>query len=270
MASSARRIREVRGWLGALSATRSLVLLTSLAGIVAAPLLAQEVGTTCVAVPRKTAARDTAPVGPDSPILYGLALAVTAALAAPSAYALLPLDSTRDTVPPSSRPRLSAWASVGTAFSHNPDVGFTHSENARLAVGNFRADLGVASFHLVPQRIEYLTGRIGWLGRQGCHAAGGVMIGYRGMRGPPILGRQQGVEIGLPLVISTRRVRWRLESYYVVSRRETDWNFRLEADRLQRDRMPLFTGLKLELMSLPIGKAGGVRWGTFGAVIGLP
>lgn len=124
-------------------------------------------------------------------------------LAAPSMYV-----SFADSIPPPgrnefARNHLALYLTGGPVASQNPDLGWTHGESIELLSHGVYADGRFEQFYLFPQHLGYATGHLGFIVPSAHRLSGGLAVGYRGVRGPPILGRQEGVEVALPLVWST-------------------------------------------------------------------
>lgn len=94
--------------------------------------------------------------------------------------------------------------------------------------------------------------------------ARGITAGYRDVPG---LRRQQGVEIAFPCVIGGPRTWTRLESSYVLSNRQSRWNYRLQWEH-RPGGGPLIVGSHIELDSWKIRNHGALSHGSFGLLIG--
>lgn len=214
----------------------------------------------------RCATRDTLPHrGPvDSPLLlFGMV-----ALAAPPLF-LMATDSAGASAVPFAflRHHVALMLSGGPVFSQNQDLGWTHAENLQARLGGIYADARLEHYYLFPQNIRYEIARLGYLLRTHS-AAGGITIGYRGAYGPPIEGRQQGLEVGLPFLVGDADRPYLLESYYVMTSPITTWNYRLEHDWPVRGR-PLTLGWRAEAMSFPLARGRRIAWFTMATVIGL-
>jgi hypothetical protein len=190
-------------------------------------------------------------------------------LAAPSMY----LAFTDSSGPPPSRTEfganhLSFYLAGGPVASQNPDLGWTYGAQIELLTRGFYSDGRLEQFYLIPQHLGYATAHVGFIVPSEHRLSGGVALGYRGVRGPAILGRQHGVEIALPLVWSTGDRWWRFESYYVASTHGTNWNYRVQGEWPFRHSRYV-AGVKAETMSLPIRDRSDVAWVTLAAVVGV-
>lgn len=221
-----------------------------------------------------TLLRDTSVAGDDRKrqcVDCGMLIFPAAALflAAPSMYVSFGDSSP----PPPARTEfgarhLSFYLTGGPVASQNPDLGWTYSENIELLAHGLYADGRLEQFYLLPQHLGYESGHIGFIIPSTHRLSGGLAVGYRGVRGPSIVGRQEGVEIALPLVWSTGDRWWRFESYYVASSHGTNWNYRVQGEWPIR-RTRYVAGVKAETMSLPIRDRSDVAWVTLTAVIGV-
>ncbi|HKW11779.1 MAG TPA: hypothetical protein VJO33_15435, partial [Gemmatimonadaceae bacterium] len=189
-------------------------------------------------------------------------------LAAPSAFL-----SFFDSAPTPARreygnTHLAVYVSGGPVASQNPDLGWTHSQNVELLAHGVVADARLEQYYLFPQHLRYVTSHLGFILPSEHGLSGGMTFGYRGVHGPPIIGRQQGIEITLPLIWSRGDAWWRLESYYVGSTRGTNWNYRVQGEwPLGRTRY--VAGVKAETIALPIRDRSDISWVTLTAVLGV-
>lgn len=189
-------------------------------------------------------------------------------LAAPSAF-LSFIDSTAT---PSRRQygktHLAAYLTGGPVASQNPDLGWTHGQNIEVLAYGVLMDVRLEQFYLFPQHLGYVTSHLGFIMTSEYGLAGGITFGYRGVRGPPVIGRQEGVEITLPLIWSRGDAWWRFESFYVGNTHGTNWNYRVQGE------WPLggtryVAGVKAETMALPIRDRSDVSWVTLTALLGI-
>lgn len=156
----------------------------------------------------------------------------------------------------------------GPTATQNPDLGWTHTEGLELLAHGAYMELRGEHYYLFPQHIQYALARVGWFAHPTATASGGLTVGYRGTRGPPIEGRQQGVELAFPVVIDLGSRWWRFEPYYVASLHQTTWNYRIEAEWPIPRRSEL-AGFRIDAMSLPIRNTTRIAWVTIAAVIGV-
>src|SRR3954470_4606793 len=116
-------------------------------------------------------------------------------LAAPSSF-LSFIDSTTT---PSRREygntHLAAYLTGGPVASQNPDLGCTHGQNIEVLAYSVLVDVRVERYYLFPQHLGYVTSHLGFIMPSEYGLAGGITFGYRGVRGPPVIGRQEGIEI---------------------------------------------------------------------------
>jgi hypothetical protein len=94
--------------------------------------------------------------------------------------------------------------------------------------------------------------------------AGGVMIGYRDVRGPR---PHDGVEVAFPFVVGGSGGWVRLETAYVMSPKQSSWNYRLQWERLQGNG-PVTLGIRLDLNSWELRNRGRLSHGVLGILIG--
>lgn len=190
-------------------------------------------------------------------------------LAAPSTYVTF-ADSA---APPPAQTEfgashVAAYLAGGPVGWEGPDVGWTQSAQIEVLAHELYVDGRLEQFELPPQHLGYATAHLGVIVPSTHRLSGGVAVGYRGVRGPLIDGRQQGVEVALPLVWSTGDRWWRFESYYVVSAHGTNWNYRVQGEWPIRHSRYV-AGVKAEGMALPIRDRTTLSWFTLGAVIGV-
>lgn len=246
---------------------RSLLFALAFAGVASAqrPATAPADSTRTDTARCRCATRDTLRRHPvDSPLmLFGMV-----ALAAPPLL-LMGIDSAGASAGPFTfmRHHAAAFLSGGPVFSQNQDLGWTHAEIVETRFGGVYAQARLEHYYLFPQNIRYEVAHIGYLWRTHA-AAGGVTVGYRRAAGPPIEGRQQGIEVGLPLVVGDGDRPYLIESYYVATSPVTTWNYRLEHDWPVRGR-PLTLGWRAEAMSFPLARGRRIAWFTLATVIGL-
>lgn len=166
------------------------------------------------------------------------------------------------------RGHVAAYVTGGPVFTQNDDLGWTHTESVEALARGAYAELRLEHYYLFPQHVQYGLARVGYLARPAPTVSGGVTIGYRGVRGPPIEGRQQGVEIAFPLLIDLGTRWWRFEPYYVASAQGVRWNYRIEGEWPIPGR-PVVAGWRADAMSLRFRDRTRVDWFTIAAVVGI-
>lgn len=163
---------------------------------------------------------------------------------------------------------VAMYLSGGTVGSQNPSSGWTYGESVEILARGLYVDGRLEQYFLQPQHVGYATAHAGFILPSMHHLAGGVLVGYRAVRGPAVNGREQGVEVALPLVWSTGDRWWRFESFYVGNTHGTNWNYRVQGEwPLRRSRY--VAGVKAETMTLPIRDRSNISWLTLTAVIGV-
>ena len=210
--------------------------------------------------------RDTTPrvVNP-----HGMQVALYALVFAPGAIpALIPKDSSR------------SGSSLGFADNHlafyvtgglasgrdGPVLGASWTGSGRIQVFLRSAllEVRVEQFQLL-EHVEYRTVRAGRLFRPNKHAIGGLTLGYRSVRN---LAAHEGVEIAFPLIAGDAHTWVRVESGYVVSDKQSSWNYLLQLER-RVGRGPLLIGCNVELKTLEIRNHGKLSHGNFALVLAL-
>src|SRR6185369_8094890 len=169
--------------------------------------------------PKDTASRDSTRAVRDSRryncpdcgmLAFGAAVGYIAGfLASPSLYLTHGGAALPKPTKPLDAPPLSVYITGGPVASQNEDLGWSHAEAVELIARGFYADLRYEQYWLLPQHVLYGVARVGYLARPLPGAYGGVVVGYRGARGQPIEGRQQGIEVGFPLFLGLGAGRWR-------------------------------------------------------------
>jgi hypothetical protein len=124
-------------------------------------------------------------------------------------------------------------------------------------------ELRVEQFRLL-EHVEYRTVRVGRLFHPRAGAAGGVTLGYRSVHS---LRAHEGIEVGFPFVGGGRATWMRLESAYVLSTKQSSWNYRLQAER-RIGRGPLIVGCNAEFKTWEIRRHGQLSHGTFAILLG--
>ena len=212
--------------------------------------------------------RDSVPVRQCVDCMMLIFPAAALGLVAPSAFLSI-IDST--TTPRQreyGNTHLAAYLTGGPVASQNPDLGWTHGQNIEVLAYGVLADVRLEQYYLFPQHLGYVTSHLGFILPSQHGLAGGITFGYRGVHGPPIIGRQEGMEITLPLIWSRGDAWWRFESYYVGSTRGTNWNYRVQGEwPLGATRY--VAGVKAETMALAIRDRSDVAWVTLTAVLGI-
>jgi hypothetical protein len=94
--------------------------------------------------------------------------------------------------------------------------------------------------------------------------AGGVTLGYRAVRGPRA---HDGLEVAFPFVGGGLRGWVRAEAAYVVSLKQSSWNYRLQGERLL-GRWPVFAGFCVDLKAWEIRRRGKLSHGTLAVLLG--
>ena len=163
---------------------------------------------------------------------------------------------------------VALYLTGGPVASQNPDLGWTHGEEIELVTHHVYADGRLEQYYLLPQHLGYATGHIGFVLESEHRLSGGMGVGYRGVHGPPVDGKQQGLEVALPLVWSSGDRWWRFESFYVLTTHGSTWNYRVQGEwPLRRSRY--VAGVKAETIALPISDRSNISWVTLTAVVGV-
>jgi hypothetical protein len=137
------------------------------------------------------------------------------------------------------------------------------SASVEVLAGGFLAEARVEHFG-VPDPLRYTTLRVGRLSHPRPEVAGGVTLGYRHVRGPR---PHDGLEIGFPFIGGGPGGWVRFETTYVISLRQSSWNYRLQWERLL-GRGPFFVGANLELKAWEIRRRGELSHGVLGILVG--
>ena len=137
------------------------------------------------------------------------------------------------------------------------------SASVEVLVAGFLAEARLERFQY-PEPLRYTTVRVGRLSHPFPEMAGGVTLGYRHVRGPR---PHDGLEIGLPFVAGGPGGWVRFETAYVISLRQSSWNYRLQWERLL-GRGPFFVGANLELKAWQIRRRGELSHGVLGILFG--
>jgi hypothetical protein len=170
--------------------------------------------------------------------------------------------------------RLGFWKDHVSLYFTAGDVASSSDSVASLAtrVGTAsvevlkRGFLAEARFEYfeVPAPLRYATLRFGRLSHPIPSVAGGVTLGYRHVRGPR---PHDGLEIGFPFIAGGPGGWVRMEAAYVVSLRQSSWNYRLQWERLL-GRGPFFVGANLDLKAWEIRRRGELSHGVVGILVG--
>ena len=216
-----------------------------------APALAQQpaIPAECVAA-ADSVPRDSLQVNDD--IHGGMALVLLTVFTAPSL--LLPF------VDPCNRidePELGFWRNHASVAATLGGM----SDGSRNGVG-FRAEIEVLlrglygeaqferypTFGDLPETVRLRSARVGYLFHPARYVAGGVTVGYRTARGAPDEWATEGVEIGLPVVVSipghTRWAWW--ETSYLITAERVVPSLRLRGD-FPLGRTPFVAGFSMEV-----------------------
>ena len=200
---------------------------------------------------------------------YALPAAAIAIVAAPSLLlGILPKDSIR------SAPALGYWndrvsvyATEGLASGRRgPILGasWTGSGSVELFRRGLLVEGRVERFKLL-QHVDYLTARAGRLWHPAPPLAGGITLGYRSV---PHLRKHEGIEVGFPFIVGRRNAWLRFETSYVMSNRQSSWNYRAQGER-RLGRTPFLVGCNAELKSWEIRRYSEASHGSFGIVLGI-
>ena len=218
---------RVRGWL-----SRALAIFIA-AFVHASPLSAQTPPVRRDSVQRDSASADS--VRRDSTAAtpnHMLQVALYALVIAPAG---LPWIHPKDTVEqPDSlgfwTDHIAVHATGGLASGRDgPILGASWTGSASLEVLSGGTVFEVRSEHLqLHEHVEYRTFRIGQMARPRARYAGGVTIGVRRVRNLP---RHEGLEIAFPFVGGGQNAWLRLESAYVMSIKQSSWNYRIQYER---------------------------------------
>ena len=179
-------------------------------------------------------------------------------------------------IPPDSAPvsnRLGYWnehvslyASGGLASGRDgPILGasWTGTGSIELLRRGVIVEARLEQFQLL-RHVEYRTLRVGRLWHTRARLAGGIVAGFRDAPG---LRRQQGVEIAFPFIAGGSRTWMRWESSYVLSNRQSSWNYRLQWEHRPRGG-PLIVGCNVEPDSWELRNHGELSHGSFGMLVG--
>ena len=165
------------------------------------------------------------------------------------------------------RDHLSVYVSGG-AISASTDTDDVYSTWATLGavellVNQFLLEVRAERF-LMPEELTYAGVRVGRMSRRYRTISGGATIGYRAVRGSR---PHDGIEIAFPFVTGGPGGWVRFETAYVMSNKQSSWNYRVQWDRLQGNG-PVFLGLRLDLNSWELRRRGRLSHGVFGVVLG--
>jgi hypothetical protein len=163
-------------------------------------------------------------------------------LAAPAGLLLLsesPSDSARPRAPADFA---VAYATAGIAGDTGQN--WLHSADVEVLRHDWFGELRVETFY-IPRRFQYETVRVGRFTRAGS-LTGGLTLGFQWARDDRA---QQGVEVGLPLIIGGPRARVLSEASYVVSSKTACITYRLQGE-LGLFHSSLFLGANVELKTL--------------------
>jgi hypothetical protein len=155
-----------------------------------------------------------------------------------------------------------AAADVDAEYLYIPAQAGSGSASVEMVKRGFLAEARVEHFE-VPE-LRYATLRVGRLSHPLPTVAGGVTLGYVDVRGPR---PYDGVEIGFPFIAGGPGGWVRFEAAYVISLRQSTWNYRLQWERLLR-RGPFFVGANLELKGWEIRRRGQLSHGVIGILFG--
>ena len=178
-----------------------------------------------------------------------------------------------DPPPPGAPKRLGFWRDHASAFvagdaaSTPEDEGWTGSGSVEVLRGRLYGEVRLEHFRLnvgPPVSLRYRTLRLGRMGHPNPQLAAGVTLGYRDVLGPRA---HDGVEVGFPLIAGGPNGWVRLETAYVMSLKQSSWNYGARWQRRLRGG-PFFAGLDLELKSWEIRRHGQLSHGTLGVLLG--
>jgi hypothetical protein len=161
---------------------------------------------------------------------------------------------------------VSFYVTGGLASGHDgPILGasWTGSGNLEVLWRSTFAEARMEQFRLL-DHVEYRTVRVGRLFHPDARMAGGVTLGYRSVRN---LRAHEGVEIGFPFIYGGRNTWTRFEAAYVLSEKQSSWNYRLQWER-RVGRGPFIVGCNVELKSWEIRNHGQLSHGMFAIVLG--
>jgi len=174
---------------------------------------------------------------------------------------------------PGAPTRLGYWRDhaslsfAGGGAATPEDEGWAGSAAFEVLRGCLIAEARLEHFRLnvgPPVALQYRSARVGRLSRPNPGIAAGVMLGYRDVRGPRA---HDGVEVAFPFIGGGPAGWVRLEAAYVVSLRQSSWNYRAQWQR-RLGGGPFFAGLDLELKAWEIRRRGELSHATLGAVFG--
>ena len=199
---------------------------------------------------------------------HGLEAALYAVVIAPAGLMSI--------IPPDSAPvphplgywddHVSLYASGGLASGRDgPILGasWTGTGSIELLRRGVIVEARREQFQLL-RHVEYRTIRAGRLWHSRARLAAGITAGYRDAPG---LRRQQGVEVAFPFIAGGSRTWMRWESSYVLSNRQSSWNYRLQWEHRPRGG-PLIIGCNVELDSWELRNHGELSHGSFGMLLG--
>ena len=188
--------------------------------------------------------------------------------AAPAGLAaIIPKDSTR-------RPgTLGFWSDHASLYvtgglasgRDGPILGasWTGSGNIEVVRRGTMLEVRVEHFKL-HDHVEYRTVRVGRMFHTDARMVGGVTLGYRSVRN---LRAHEGVEVGFPFVRGGENAWMRLESAYVMSTKQSSWNYRLQGER-RVNGGPFIAGFNIELNSWELRNHGELSHGHVSLLIG--
>lgn len=184
--------------------------------------------------------------GSDGPLQPALVAAVLVFVVAPPMLLLSPEWTNPDSNWSLANEHMAAYATGGCAGS-NRRCGWTHSENIDIIDNHLFGGLRLETFQ-IPNHVQLLTFRAGYLFHPKPALEGGVTLGYQHVTG---FDPYDAVEIGLPLTVGSERIGSRLEPAYLISAHGVDWTYRLQMETYMLP--PLTTGFILEAKPLHHG-----------------
>jgi len=213
---------ERRGWYTRTARAWGLLALLALEPAAA---LAQDADTVSSGRPIESAPDTTSHDADGGPAILGLALGAALGILAPPA--ILFIAGEDGSVAATGSRRLSVDVGGGVAFGLGADeeTGWAGSVVARFEANGLYGEIGYQDLR-VGTRLQYQAMRVGYLWRPASSMAGGIALGYRRSLGAA---RDDGFEIGLPLVQRSGSGVLRMEATYLRTSDGVFWGHRLEA-----------------------------------------
>ena len=248
-------------WCHVVVLTLLLLQLFNLAPLSAVHGLAQD-----RPAPNDSVPRDSQPryAGPGCEMCLGVALAAFSAVmltAPPSVFFLK--GTRRDTLHLTFSDDHVSVFFIGGGSWERPGRGWVYSSNFEILKRGLYGGVSIEDFRFSDLgTVHFATVRTGYLVRARPGLAGGVTLGYRSARGN---GVQNAIEIGLPLVMGSRKAWGRFEPTYAISSAGVSWNYRLRLEA-PIGQTPFFAGFNIDVKTL---RQGGAYYWNPALVLGL-